>query len=393
VTAAPGPLAGLRVLETASLYAAPLLATFLADQGAEVTKVEPPGGDPYRQWPALWALVGRRKQSLTLDLAQPEGQALLRRLLPHFDVVVENLPRRVAVERGLTYEEMAAVNPALVVITATGFGHDGPYAGRPANGSLSEAFAGLTYLTGEADGRPVLPSVPLGDVIAAAFGAMGVLAACLERVRTGVGAHVDLTAYEPILHAVGPALTGQLPGAPAPERNGGRTTGGGLRGTFQCADGRWVAIGCSNTQHEQRLMALVASGPTPGTDAGYRDGVPLTRVSTDEKRVAEWIAGRPRSEVVDALVAQRVPGGPVNDVNEVLADPHVASRRSLVAAVGQELPPGTMVAAPTPRVGNAEPLDAVCPTLGSANHELLQRTLQLTDEEITALRGQRAIGR
>ncbi|MCU1343822.1 MAG: putative Formyl-CoA transferase [Acidimicrobiia bacterium] len=377
VTATPGPLEGLRVLETASLYAAPLLATFLADQGAEVTKVEPPGGDPYRSWPALWALVGRRKRSLTLDLALPEGQALLRRLLPHFDVVVENLPRRVAEKRGLTYEQMAAINPALVVVTATGFGHDGPYAGRPANGTLSEAFAGLTYLTGDPDGPPMLPSVPLGDVVAASFGATGVLAACMRQARTGLGGHVDLTAYEPMLHVIGPALSGQVPGASAPQRTGGRA-GAGIRGTFQAADGQWVAVGCSNDEHERRLLELV--GPAP-SDAG-----------SDDDRVRAWIATLTRPAVLAALVGQRVPGVPVNDVNEVLADPHVEARSSVVAVVGKELPPGAKVAAPTPRLDGVEPTEAVCPELGDANRALLSGTLGLTDEELGVLQQQGVIG-
>jgi formyl-CoA transferase len=374
---ASGSLQGLRVLETASLYAAPLVATFLADQGAEVTKVEPPGGDPYRQIPDLWALVGRRKRSLTLDLSQTTGQELVRQLLPHFDVVVENLPRRVAEKRGLTYEAMADVNPALVVVTATGFGHDGPYAGRPANGTLSEAFAGLTFLTGEPDGSPMLPSVPLGDVIAAAFGAMGVLAACLQQARTGVGAHVDLTSYEPILHAIGPALTGQLPGAPAPQRLGGASATSGIRGTFRCADGAWVAIGCSNAEHVGRLLDLVAQTRTDSDLGGTR---------TDQDRVKEWVAGLSQAEVVDRLVAQRVPGVPVNDMNQVLADPQIAARHSVVPIVGKGLPPGAVVAAPTPRIGDAMPTEVTCPQLGDANDDLLRGTLGLGERDIIALK-------
>lgn len=375
MTDTPGPLHGLRVLETASLYAAPLVGTFLADQGAEVTKVEPPEGDPYRVIPDLWALVGRRKRSLTLDLGRAEGQELLRRLLPSFDVVVENLPRRVAEKRGLTYEAMAAVNPALVVITASGFGHDGPYAGRPANGTLSEAFAGLTFLTGEPDGAPMLPSVPLGDVIAASFGAMGVLAACLQQARTGLGAHVDLTAYEPILHSIGPALTGQLPGAPAPQRLGGASATSGVRGTFRCRDDHWVAIGCSNAEHIRRLLELV-----PATSGG-----------TDSERVRGWVATLPRTEVLDALVAQRVPAVPVNDMNDVLADPQVAARHSVVPIVGKGLPPGAVVAAPTPRINDAVPTEATCPALGDGNDALLRGVLGLGDQDLKALRDQRVI--
>jgi formyl-CoA transferase len=151
------PLAGLRVLDMASLYAAPLLATLLADHGAEVLKVEPPAGDVYRGWPAMWALVGRGKRSLALDLAAPEGRELLVRLVPRFDVVVENLPRRLAEQWQLTPAALRTVKPSLVVVSATGFGHTGPYGDRPANGTVGEAFGGLTHLTGDADGAPSLP--------------------------------------------------------------------------------------------------------------------------------------------------------------------------------------------------------------------------------------------
>src|SRR6266511_4283853 len=179
------PLAGIRVLDTGMLYAGPLIATFLADHGAEVVKIEPPRGDPYRSWGPMWALVGRGKRSVTLDLASPKGGEVFLRLVAEVDVVVENLPRRLAEQRGLTPEAMRAVKPSLVVVSASGFGPDGPYADRPANGTVAEAFSGLTGLTGDAGGAPQLPSAPLGDAVAAVFGAFGALAGVVRALRTG----------------------------------------------------------------------------------------------------------------------------------------------------------------------------------------------------------------
>lgn len=362
MTAAAPPLAGVRVLDVASLYAAPLIATFLADHGADVVKVEPPEGDGYRRdSPALWALVGRGKRSLTLDLGTAEGCDLLRRLLPHFDVIVENWPLRLARQRGLTPEEMRAVNPAMVVVSASGFGHDGPYAGRPANGTLGEAFAGLTHLTGDPDGPPMLPSVPLGDAVGAAFGAMGALAALVGQLRTGAGAHVDVTVFEPILHLLGPALTGHAVGSPPPLRDGG-DMGVVLRGTFATADGRWVAIGCGTPRHAQSVVSLVGGG----------DGQPL------RARAAAWIAARKRDDVLDAMLEARIPVVPVNDLADVIADPHVQARGSLLAHGDG------VVAAPAPRVaGSATTIRF--PELGDANADLLGDLLGLGDDDIRSL--------
>jgi formyl-CoA transferase len=368
VTIEAPPLSGVRVLDVASLYAGPLVATLLADHGADVVKVEPPAGDVYRGWPAMWALVGRGKRSLTLDLTGSEGRDLLLRLLPSFDVVVENLPRRVAEERGLTPEALRAANPALVVVSATGFGHTGPYADRPSNGTLGEALAGLTYLTGEPEGAPVLPSVPLGDVVAAAFGAMGALAGVVRQLRSGVGAHVDLTVFEPLLHVLGPALTGYLPGTPPPVRDGG-AMGVALRGTFRTAEGAWVAISCSTPRHERSVAAVVGA-----VDAPLRD------------RAAAWMAARSRDEVMEALVAARVPVVPVNDLADVFADPQLSARGSLLRHGDM------MVAAPAPRITGVASSGVQLPALGDSNDDVLRDLLGLGDADVEALRARGVVG-
>lgn len=362
-----GPLAGVRVLDMATLYAGPLVATLLADHGADVVKVEPLAGDGYRDWPAMWAIVGRGKRSLTVDVATPAGADVVRRLLPHVDVVVENLPARVAAERGLTADELRAENPALVVVSATGFGHTGPYAGRPANGTLGEALGGLTYLTGERDGPPTLPSVPLGDVVAALFGAMGALAGVVQHLRTGAGAHVEVTVFEPILHLLGPALTGYRPGTTPPGRDGGSMTVA-LRGTFPTGDGRWLAMSCSTERHTASAAAVVGGD----TSLPVRD------------RAAAWIASRPLDAALAAFVAARVPAAPVNDLAAVVDDAQVAARRSLVAT------DGTFVPAPVPRVGGTAP--PRWPVLGDANDDLLRGVLGLHDDDLADLRAAGVVG-
>jgi formyl-CoA transferase len=209
----------------------------------------------------------------------------------------------------------------------------------------------------------------LGDVVAAAFGAMGALAGVVQQLRSGHGAHVDLTVFEPILHLLGPALTGYVPGAPPPARDGG-AMGVALRGTFRSSDGGWVAISCSTPRHEQSVAAVVDS--TAGE---------LLR-----DRAAAWIEGRTRDEVLEALVGARVPVTAVNDLADVAADPQVAARGSLVR-LGD-----TMVAAPAPRITGVAAEDVRLPALGDCNDDLLRGLLGLSDQDLDALRSRGVVG-
>jgi formyl-CoA transferase len=366
VDGADAPLAGLRVLDTGMLYAGPLIATLLADHGADVVKLEPPGGDQYRSWGPMWALAGRNKRSVTLDLTTDEGCALLLRLVGQVDVVVENLPRRLAEKRGITPEAMRAVKPSLVVVSASGFGPDGPYADRPANGTVAEAFTGLTGLTGEADGPPQLPNAPLGDAVAAAFGAFGALAGVVRALRTGQGATVDVTVHEPLLHALGTTLTSWRPGMPVPTRDGG-ALGQPLRGVFVAADGGAVAISASTPRQQQTVTDLLDAAGVPTDGASLRD------------RTRSWIAGITRAEAAQALIEARIPATPVHDLAELRADPQVAHRASLVDL------DGVTVARPTPVI-DGPPRPPTTATLGEANDDVLGGWLGLSRDELDDLR-------
>jgi formyl-CoA transferase len=361
------PLAGIRVLDCGMLYAGPLIATLLADHGADVIKVEPPDGDAYRSWGPMWALVGRNKRSLTLDLTAAEGCELFMRLVAEVDVVVENLPWALAEQRGLTPEAMREVKPSLVVVSATGFGHDGPYADRPANGTVAEAFSGLTGLTGDAGEAPQLPSAPLGDALAAAFGAFGALAGVVRALRTGEGATVDVTVYEPLLHALGTTLSSWQPGTPPPTRDGG-AMGVPLRGTFATADEQWIAISAA-TPRQQQSVAALAGGDA---DTPLRD------------RAATWIASTSGGVALAALIEARVPATAVHDLAAVADDPQVQHRESLRTL------DGWTIVRPTPVIDESD-VDASTPTLGNANADVLGGWLGLSDAEIAQLRAQRIV--
>jgi crotonobetainyl-CoA:carnitine CoA-transferase CaiB-like acyl-CoA transferase len=180
----PGALGDLRVIDMASLYAAPLAATIMADFGADVVKVEPPEGDGFRG-SKMWPLVARGKRCVALDLRSEEGCAALKDLVARADVVVENYPPGVLDRRGIGWQALSAINPRMVMLSISCFGAAGPYAGRPGSGTIGEGFAGLTHLTGAADGPPTLPTVALGDAVGAMSAVIGVLAALRTPLSAG----------------------------------------------------------------------------------------------------------------------------------------------------------------------------------------------------------------
>ena len=362
------PLAGLRVLDIASLYAAPLAATMLGDFGADVVKIEPPGGDGFRRT-GLWPAIARNKKSVTLDLRQPEGCAVLRELVKHADVMVENYPARVLEQRGIDWPSLSAINPRLVMLSLSCYGRTGPYADRPGSGTIGEGFGGLTHLTGPADGAPLLPSVALGDAIGALSMVVGTLVALYWRDTGGNrGQHVDASLYEPILHAVTNAAARWQPGN-SPRRSGSRLAGSAIRNVYGTADGQYVVISASTGRHVNDLVQLAGGGD----DA--------------DAMVAAWIRTQPLETLLAMLVERRIPVARVNDIDTLLADPQVQARGSLVQAHDPELGDVVQVA-PTPRL-SATPgrVRWLNPRLGEHTDEVLAGTLGFSAARLAELRG------
>jgi formyl-CoA transferase len=326
------PLADLRVLDISSLYAAPLAATMLADFGADVVKVEPPGGDSFRGT-RMWPLVARGKRSVVLDPRSEDDRASLRALAASADVLVENLPAALLVERGLDWATLSALNPRLIMLSVSCFGRTGPYAERPGSGTIGEAFAGLTDLTGPAEGAPTLSSVALGDCVGAMGAVIGVLTALHARGSSGRGQQVDASLFEPILQIVAHAMPRWSPGA-SPRRSGSKLAGV-LRNVYAAEDG-FVALSASTKRHQRELCQL-AGGTGAESDA---EGDPL---------VAAWIRARPVAAVIEVLVARRIPATPVMDLDALLADPQVKARASLIRESDPELGE-LLMAGPFPRL-------------------------------------------
>ncbi len=380
-----GALEGLRVLDISTLFAAPQIAAALGDLGADVVKVEPPQGDPLRAMGVqrdgrslMWALVGRNKRSIALDLDTDGGRDLLHRLVDRADVLVENFSTSTLERWHCRYEELSARNPRLVMVSVSCYGATGPYRDWPGAGTLAEAFGGLTHMIGDADGPPMLPSVALGDTVTAMAGVIGALAACYHRdAGGGRGQHVDVSMYEPVLQLLTGTIATYDPAGEPPRRTGSRVPGGVPRNVYRTHDGHWVAVSGTTDAQVARLLPLLGRD-TPADQARFgRSAARLAAADELDGLVADWIAARNREDVLATLLRARIPAAPVNDLRALLEDPHVSSRSSVVRVDDDELGALTMPA-PTPRL-DATPaqIRAPGPRLGAHNDEVVRDWLDL----------------
>jgi crotonobetainyl-CoA:carnitine CoA-transferase CaiB-like acyl-CoA transferase len=333
----PGPLADIRVLDLATVIAGPGAARYLADFGADVLKIERPGvgdttrtlglPDPRDGTSAYWKVVGRNKRCATIDLKSDEGRETLLRLVEDAHVIVENFRPGVMERLGLGPDVLLARKPTLVVCRVTAFGQDGPYAGRPGFATLAEAMSGFAAINGEADGGPLLPPIALTDEVTALAAAFAIMTA----LHAGVGQVVDVTLIESLLQCMGPlppayGMTGFLQ-----QRQGSSLPYSVPRGTWLCADGRWVAVSASAESVGRRVMQLIGLGDRD--ELRSFAGRIAARDEIDE-RMAAFCAARTVDEVVAAFDAAHAAAAPVYDMADVFTDPHLAARGTIVEADG-----------------------------------------------------------
>jgi crotonobetainyl-CoA:carnitine CoA-transferase CaiB-like acyl-CoA transferase len=347
-----GALRGLRVIDLTNLLAGPQVAAILADFGADVVKVEPPAGDPLssigiqragRSLP--YVLVNRGKRVVRLDPSDDDDRVALQALLDAADVVVANQPMAVLRSWGADPDAVSARNPRAVVVTVSCFGTDGPWADRPGAGSLAEAFAGLTDLTGDAGGPPMLPSVALGDSLVGMAGALGALAACWSRdAGGGTGQHVDVTMYEPIIALLGPAVAAWDRAGPPPSRTGSRVPGGVPRNVYAAGDGRFLVLSATTDAQVARVLVLLGLDTSDGHARFARSEDRLARADELDGLVAAWVGARSRDAAIAELDAARLPVVAVHDLAELIAHPQARARGSLVTVAdpvaGEVLLPG-----------------------------------------------------
>ncbi|MFI8303360.1 CaiB/BaiF CoA transferase family protein [Streptomyces sp. NPDC085927] len=348
VASAPAPpLAGLRVLDLATLFAGPLAATLLGDFGAEVVKVEHPrkpdpsrGHGPSKNGVGLWwKMLGRNKRTITLDLSTRGGRATLLRLAGTADVIIENFRPGTLEKWDLGWSELSAANPRLVLVRVTGFGQFGPYAHRPGFGTLAEAMSGFAAITGEPDAPPTLPPFGLADSIAGLTTAYAVLTALAGRESTGEGQVVDMALIEPILTALGPQPTWYDQLGHVQPRTGNRSQNNAPRGTYLTADGTWVAVSTSAQSVAERVMRLVGR-PELIDEPWFTTGAGRARhADLLDEAVGGWIARRTRTDVLAAFEKAEAAVAPVQDVRDVMADPQYQALNTITTVDDPELGP------------------------------------------------------
>jgi crotonobetainyl-CoA:carnitine CoA-transferase CaiB-like acyl-CoA transferase len=333
-------LDGLRVIDMATVFAGPGAARHLADFGADVIKVEAPAGDGVRRmgWfppeggdSYTWKLLGRGKRSVTLDLKSEEGRDALLRLAREADVLIENFRPGTLERLQLGPDVLLARNPGLVVLRVSGFGQDGPYASRPGFATMAEAMSGFAAINGEPDGGPLLPPIALTDEVAALNGAFAVMVALRHRERTGEGQVIDVNLLESMVQ-----MMSALPSAAAHLDYDQPRLGSGIpysvpRGTYQCADGRWIAISTSAESVARRVLELL--GCEDDERFATFESRARHRQELDEI-VAAWISARPSAEVLAAFEEAHAAIAPVYTMRELLKDPHVRARAMFVEVDG-----------------------------------------------------------
>ena len=341
------PLEGIRVVEAATLFAAPMATMLLADFGADVVKLEHPrrpdparGHGPAKDGTGLWfKSLSRNKRHATLDLSHPDGQALFVRLAAGADVVVENFRPGTLERWNLGWDVLTAENPGLVLARVSGFGQDGPYAHRAGFGTLAEAMSGFAALNGEPDGPPLLPPLALADGVTALATAFAILAALRARETTSRGQVVDVSLLEPLMTLLGPGVSAYAALGELQPRTGNRSGHNAPRNVYRTADDRWVAVSSSATSIAERVMRLVGRGelvdePWFATGAGR-----VAHVDEIDGAVASWIGARTRDEVLDAFDAAGAAAGPVYDAQDVLADPHFEARGTIATVEDPDVGP------------------------------------------------------
>ena len=390
------PLQHLTILDLSRVLACPFASMILAELGATVIKVDPPGaGDETRGFEpqlardsAYYFACNRSKASITVNLRAPEGQSIIRELAQKVDVVVENVPAGTLGRYGLDFNMLAALNPKLVYVSCTGFGQSGPYAHKKGYDTVFQAMGGLMSLTGEKGGGPVKPGLPVADLTSGLWVAIGILAMLSGREKTGRGAHLDFSMLDGQVSLLTLAAARSFALGEVPARLGTEHPGRVPSATFRCKDGKFAHITASD-QHWQALCKVLNL-----REWGLGFGSNELRVQKRDEvmqKLTDVIAKIERGKLLQMLDEAEVPIGPVNDVAEILSDPQVRAR----GLVGSFAYPGVgefkALALPYKFLGWDNPEIGAPPALGGDTERILAATLGYSQEKIESLKTAGAI--
>ena len=391
-TSANGPLSGLKVLEMGQLIAGPFAAKTLADFGAEVIKIEPPGtGDPLRQWRLLhkgtsvwWQVQSRNKKSVALDLKQPEARDIVRRLAAECDVLVENFKPGVMEAWGLGYDELSQANPGLIMLRISGYGQTGPYKDRPGFGVVAEAMGGLRHLTGEPGRVPVRVGVSIGDTLASLHGVIGILMALHHRHASGRGQMIDVALYEAVFNCMESLLPEYSAFGAVRDAAGSALPGIAPSNAYPCTDG-WVLVAGNGDSIFTRLMSTIGRDDLGRDPTLVGNAARVARVDEIDAAIGAWTATRTVTAVLDALNAAQVPAGRLYTAKDIAEDPHYRARgmvERVTSADGLSLDVPGIVPKLSSTPGR---ITRRAPTLGEHTQAVL-RELGITPEQEAGLR-------
>ncbi len=392
-----GPLSGYRILDLSRVLAGPWASQIFADLGAEVIKIERPGkGDDTRAWgppfveesgiSAYFCAANRGKKSVTVDMQHPEGQALIKRLAERADVVLENFKFGGLGKLGLGPEDLLTLNPRLVYCSITGFGQTGPYRARAGYDFLMQGMGGLMSVTGEPDGQPMKAGVAVVDVFTGLYASNAVMAALLERERSGKGQHIDLALFDVQIAAMANQVSSYLVSGAQPQRLGNAHPSIVPYQVFATSDGH-IILAIGNDDQFARFVTL----------AGAAELSQDERFATNPARVKHrdilvpvletLLAARTTKDWTETLEAFGIPGGPINDFADIDADPQVQAR-----GIFKDLAPGLRGVASPMRFSRSEVQDnRPPPMLGADTAEILASVLELSEVELARLRQEKII--
>ena len=388
------PLEGLRVVEMGQLLAGPFAGTVMGYFGAEVIKVEPPTGDPIRQWRevrdgmSLWYhSLARNKKSVTLDLKTDRGRELAFELLSKADVVVENFRPGAMESWGLGPDAVKAVNPGIIYARISGYGQTGPFSEKPGYASVTEGYGGFRYVNGEPGKAPVRPNISLGDTVAAIHAALGVLLAVIQRHKTGLGQVVDVALYEAVFNLL-EGIVPEYDGAGVVREPSGTTiTGIVPTNTYLCGDGKYVVIGGNGDSIFKRLMREagredMADDPELAQNPGR-----VIHQERIDQALSDWCSAHTSAEIIQRLEDARVPVGPIYSVEDMMTDPHYNARGMFESVDVNGAP--LKIPAIAPKLSETPGrTDWPGAEIGAHNQEILGGLLGLSPEQLKELEQQ-----
>ena len=395
-----GPLSDIRVLEAGQLLAGPFCCQLLGDFGAEVIKLEEPQrGDPMRAWgrekfdgaSLWWPIVARNKKSVTCNLRSEPGQELVRKLVAEADVLVENFRPGTMERWGLGYEELAVINPRLVMVRVTGYGQDGPYSERAGFGSIGEAMGGLRYVTGTPGEPPSRCGISIGDSLAGTFAALGAMIALHARERTGCGQVVDTALYEAVLAMMESLVPEWEIAGYQRERTGAILPNVAPSNVYPTRNGTSLLIAANQDAVFGRLCAAMGSPELSADERFATHGARGANQEELDQLIMGWTAQEDAGALLQTLHRAGVPAGRVFTARDMLADAHFAARRAIIRIAHPDLGEFPMQNV-SPRLSRTPgTVRWVGPNLGAHNDEILKGLLGLSDAEMTSLAEQGVI--